>query len=100
MPDGPRAHFRAVVDTRWVRSVTPEIFFPQSDFWLSLTQANTYESITANAGKATIKGVEFDVTYKPVEQLTLNASFQLMEGRYDDFPNGQFFVTNPALQSS
>lgn len=45
MPDGPRAHFRAVVDTRWVRSVTPEIFFPQSDFWLSLTQAKLWMSL-------------------------------------------------------
>lgn len=52
-------------------------------------------TLLTNAAAATIKGVEFDVTYKPVEQLTLNASFQLMEGRYDDFPNGQFFVTNP-----
>ena len=52
-------------------------------------------TLLTNAAAATIKGIEFDVTYKPIEQLTFTGSLQLQEGRYDDFPNGQFFVTNP-----
>ena len=52
-------------------------------------------TVLTNAAGATIKGVDLDVIYKPVSRLTLTGSLQLQEGRYDDFPNGQFFVTNP-----
>jgi iron complex outermembrane receptor protein len=49
-----------------------------------------------NAAAATMKGIDFDITYKPVSRLTLNFNGQFEDGKYDDFPNGQFFVTNPA----
>jgi iron complex outermembrane recepter protein len=50
-----------------------------------------------NAAKATIKGVDLDITAVPVERLTLTASLEVMDGRYDSFPNGTFFVYNPAV---
>jgi iron complex outermembrane recepter protein len=49
-----------------------------------------------NVAAATIKGFDFDVTYKPMERLTLGLNGQVMDGEYDDFPNGQYFITNPA----
>lgn len=45
MPDGPRARFGMVTDPRWVRSTTPEIFYPQSDFWGSLPNAQLFMAL-------------------------------------------------------
>jgi iron complex outermembrane receptor protein len=48
-----------------------------------------------NAAKATVKGIDFEAIYKPMKNLTFNLGVSLLEGRYDDFPDGQFFITNP-----
>jgi len=45
-----------------------------------------------NAAKATIKGVDLDVTTMPFDTLTLTASFEGLQGRYDSFPDGTFYV--------
>jgi iron complex outermembrane recepter protein len=50
-----------------------------------------------NAARATIKGVDLDMSAVPVEGLTLTASLEVMQGRYDSFPDGTFFVYNPAV---
>jgi iron complex outermembrane receptor protein len=47
-----------------------------------------------NAAGATIKGIDIETIYKPTQNLTFNLGVSLMEGRYDDFPNGQFFITS------
>lgn len=39
---------------------------------------------TLNAGKATIKGVELDITARPVEGLTLNLSYAYLDAKYDE----------------
>jgi iron complex outermembrane receptor protein len=49
-----------------------------------------------NAAAATIQGIDIDVTWLPVERLTLRAAVEFLDGEYDDFPNGQFFVYNAA----
>ncbi len=48
-----------------------------------------------NAAKATIKGIDIDLTALPADRVTLATSLEFMHGRYDSFPNGQFFVYNP-----
>lgn len=48
-----------------------------------------------NAAEATIKGVDIDILWQPTDRFTMNAAFQFMDGEYDDFPNGQFFVYRP-----
>jgi iron complex outermembrane receptor protein len=48
-----------------------------------------------NAAKATIKGIDLDVTIQPVKNLSLTAAVELLDGKYDDYPDGQFFVYNP-----
>jgi iron complex outermembrane receptor protein len=45
-----------------------------------------------NAAKATIKGIDLDITAMPLDALTLTASLQVMQGRYDSFPDGTFYV--------
>ena len=62
-----------------------------------LTIPGTAATLTriTNVAAASIKGIEFDLTYKATEHWTLSSSAQLMKGIYDDFPNGQFFVTAP-----
>lgn len=47
-----------------------------------------------NAAAATIKGVDIEAIYKPTQNLTFNLGVSLMEARFDDFPNGQFFITS------
>ena len=49
-----------------------------------------------NAAKATIKGVDLDVSVMPVDRLTLNLALEELQGRYDSFPDGAFFVYDPA----
>jgi iron complex outermembrane receptor protein len=48
-----------------------------------------------NAAKAKIKGVDVDISAVPVDRLTLTASLEVMEGRYQSFPDGTFFVYDP-----
>ncbi|MBV8806166.1 MAG: TonB-dependent receptor, partial [Sinobacteraceae bacterium] len=48
-----------------------------------------------NAAKATIKGVDLDISAVPADGLTLTASLEAMEGKYDSFPDGTSYVYNP-----
>jgi iron complex outermembrane receptor protein len=45
-----------------------------------------------NAAAATMKGIDIDITAKPLHNLTVTAALEFMEGKYDDFPNGQYFI--------
>lgn len=49
-----------------------------------------------NAARATIRGVDLNVAVVPVDHLTLNLSLEAMQGLYGSFPDGTFFVYNPA----
>ena len=48
-----------------------------------------------NAAKAKIKGLDLDISAVPVDRLTLTASLEVMEGKYESFPDGTFFVYDP-----
>ena len=50
-----------------------------------------------NAAAATMKGIDLDVTAAPIKNLTFTGGIELMQGKYDDFPDGQFAVYRPAL---
>ena len=52
-------------------------------------------TLLTNAAAATMKGIDIDITAVPIQNLTLTAGFELMEGRYDDFPNGQYNIALP-----
>ena len=49
-----------------------------------------------NAARATIKGVDVDISTLPVDRFMLTVSLEAMKGEYESFPNGTFFVYNPA----
>ena len=51
---------------------------------------------TTNAARATINGVDLDVSVVPVNRLTVTASFEGMAGKYDSFIDGAFYVYNPS----
>jgi iron complex outermembrane recepter protein len=52
-------------------------------------------SFTSNAAAATIKGVDLDITAKPVPQLTVTGSFEYLDGKFGDFPGGAYNVYQP-----
>lgn len=51
-------------------------------------------TILANAAAATIKGIDFDAQAKPLPNLTLTASAEVLDGHYDSFANGPFYTYN------
>ncbi|WP_103000987.1 TonB-dependent receptor [Sphingobium sp. SA916] len=48
-----------------------------------------------NASKATIKGIDFEISAIPVRNLTVSASIGLLDGRYKDFRNAPSFFLLP-----
>jgi iron complex outermembrane recepter protein len=52
---------------------------------------------TTNAARATINGVDFDVSAVPVDRLTLTASLEGLQGKYGSFVDGTFYVYNPSM---
>jgi iron complex outermembrane receptor protein len=52
-------------------------------------------SHASNAAKATLKGLEIDVTAVPAEHLTLTGSIGVEEGKFDEFPDGAYVVYDP-----
>ena len=62
---------------------------------IQVTQILSAVSHITNAARATIKGVDLDITAVPLDRLTLTAALEAMEGRYDSFPDGTFFVYDP-----
>ncbi len=45
-----------------------------------------------NAAKATIQGIDVDLLWQPTDQLSITAAVEFLDGEYDDFPDGQYFV--------
>lgn len=53
-------------------------------------------TVLLNGGKATIKGVDVEATFRATQRLTINASMSVADGQYDSFQNGlQFFPLPP-----
>ncbi len=50
-----------------------------------------------NAAKATIKGLDLEISAMPTERLTLTAALEGLQGHYDSFPDGTFYVYNAVL---
>ena len=52
-------------------------------------------STSQNAAAATIKGFEADVEALPFDDLTLNANFTVLDGKYDSYPGAPLFTASP-----
>jgi len=58
------------------------------------------ETIVTNVGSATIKGIELDLTAKPVNHLTINGSLGLLESKFKNFiSQGAISATQPATRT-
>lgn len=49
-----------------------------------------------NAAAATIKGIDVEAELVPFKNFSLTSAFTIMDAKYDDYPNGQFFVYQPS----
>src|SRR5262249_27466442 len=63
---------------------------------IQVTQILSAVSPITNAARATIKGIDVDISAVPLEGLTVTAALEVMQGRYESFHNGTFFVYEPA----
>jgi iron complex outermembrane receptor protein len=64
---------------------------------IQVTQILSAVSHITNAARATIKGVDLEISAEPVDRLVVTASLEAMQGKYESFPNGTFFVYDPAM---
>jgi iron complex outermembrane receptor protein len=58
---------------------------------LQVTELVAGSDYVLNAAKAEIYGLDADFTVLPIRDLTLNASFALIHGRYTNFPSAPYF---------
>jgi iron complex outermembrane receptor protein len=63
---------------------------------IQVTQILSAVSHITNAARATIKGIDLEISAVPVDRLVVTASLEAMQGTYESFPNGTFFVYDPA----
>jgi iron complex outermembrane receptor protein len=56
-----------------------EVFFP------SPTNPTGQETASQNIGEATTKGIELELTWAPIDNLTLSGSVGLLDAEYDEF---------------
>ena len=54
-------------------------------------------SYVLNAAAATLYGVDLDLLFKPINQLTLRTGAEWLHSRYDSFPNAPTQIPSPAL---
>jgi iron complex outermembrane receptor protein len=52
-------------------------------------------SHAVNAARATMKGLELEITGLPAPHLSVTASVSYEDAKFDDYPNGAYFVYNP-----
>jgi iron complex outermembrane receptor protein len=71
--------------------VNAEAFY-YKDKNIQVDEVNGAATFITNAASATFKGVDLDITFRPVAHLTITGSLEYLDGKYDSFPNGQFFV--------
>jgi iron complex outermembrane receptor protein len=89
------------LDRRFVQATAAAYYYDYTDIQLSLTQPNplnpaTPSSITSNAPKATIYGVEGEVKWAPVTHLSFDLNGAWVHARYGTFVNASGVGFNAA----
>ena len=74
--------------------VNTEAFY-YKDKNIQVDEVNGAATFITNAASATFKGIDLDITYRPIPSLTITASMEYLDGKYDSFPNGQYWVYQP-----
>jgi iron complex outermembrane recepter protein len=67
---------------------------------LQVTELVTGADIVLNAAMAEIYGLDADFTLLPIHNLTVNASFAFIHGRYTSFPGAPYYPSVPASSCS
>jgi iron complex outermembrane receptor protein len=75
--------------------VNTEAFY-YKDKNIQVDEVKGAATFITNAASATFKGVDLDITWLPVDRLTITAAIEVLDGHYDSFPNGQYWVYQPA----
>jgi iron complex outermembrane receptor protein len=73
-----------------------EVFY-YKDKDIQVDEVNGAATFITNAASATFKGVDVDITWVPVQQLTITGAIEVLDGKYDSFPNGQYWVYQPTV---
>jgi iron complex outermembrane receptor protein len=73
-------------------------YYQDSD--LQVSELVDGAQIVLNAAKAEIYGLDADFTFLPIHNLTLNASFGLIHGRYTSFPSAPYYPAVTAADCS
>ncbi|WP_317932019.1 TonB-dependent receptor [Halioxenophilus sp. WMMB6] len=63
---------------------TALFYYDYTDLQVARYEAPNY--VTDNAAKASISGLEFNATWKPLKALSLAAGFTYLDATYDEFP--------------
>ena len=91
--------FKSETDNKRIRFNAEAFYYKYKNLQLqqviSIPGGGTTTRIT-NAAKANIKGIDVDITMKPVEHFSVTVGLEYLNGRYDDYTNGQFFYFNAA----
>jgi iron complex outermembrane receptor protein len=77
-----------------VRFNTSAFFYNYNDLQVTSIQNST--SVTLNAAKAHIKGLDADLTVAPARNLEVVVGASFLDSKFVDFPNGPLFIPNPA----
>jgi iron complex outermembrane receptor protein len=63
-------------------------------------QINTLQNgttLTLNAAKARIEGIDADLTFVPTHRLTFTAGASILDSKFTSFPSGPYYTPNPAV---
>ncbi len=71
----------------WLRTNFAAFLYKYDDLQIGIRPPGNINTILMNAGKATMKGVEAEVTAIPVSGLQLRGAVSLLDAKYDELPN-------------
>lgn len=85
---------------RKLRVNASPFLYKYNDLQLQLYKSGAV--ITANAARAEIKGVDVDVTARPIRSVTLSTGFEYLNARYNSYPNAPIYslAANGSLLST
>ena len=71
-----------------------------SAFWYNYSNLQQQEytvdgGVTVNAAAAQIRGIDLDISARPIERLNLSAAFEYLDGKYTSYPAAVFYTQIP-----
>ncbi|HKX77895.1 MAG TPA: TonB-dependent receptor [Novosphingobium sp.] len=91
--DAFEAGFKSEWLDRKLRINASAFYYKFKDLQLQLYEGGAV--VTDNAAKADIKGVDVDITARPISSLTLSAGFEYLDAKYKDYPSATIYSLAP-----